>query len=251
MKKKNNLVAAVAAIIMVGAFGYPAYQMATPEEAQITLIAPKECRVGELVTFDASDSDMDNIAWSIFPPTTNFKIINEGKQAIFSAEQPGNFTVTVAVSNDKKVALTVTHLVVLGSDSLIPDIINVINSPVIPFSLKPQFEVPPLQPDEKEPQTLDIRSWSPQKPESNRISKMIKSLTDLVNMMEKDNFETKDEMVQATAWTMDRATQKDETWKPFIINFIKYLEGATSKSDCISRVNQVLQSLMKLQNATT
>ena len=252
MKKKKNLFTMLAAVIMVGAFGYPAYQMSQVDEAQISLVAPKECRVGELVTFDATDSDMDNIAWCIFPPTTNFRIINEGKQAIFSAEQPGDYTVTVAVANGKKVALTITHLHVLGSDSpLIPSLLdNVI--PSLLDNVAPrfkQFEVPPLQnPEQFDSQPLDIRSWLPQKPQARSIDRVVKSLTNLSNMMKRDNFETEGEMIQAVAWSMSRATQKNETWEPFIINFTKYLENATSKQDCINQVDQVLQGLI---NETT
>lgn len=83
-----------------------AFPVAGQDEAEdpgIVLQAPDDCEVGELVRFNAVDSNVDGLTWRIIPPTPDFEIIEAGRRAFFSArnESAGqSFLVIVAGAKD-------------------------------------------------------------------------------------------------------------------------------------------------------
>lgn len=90
---------------------------AEPDGAGIVLRAPDDCEVGELVRFDAADSDVTGLTWQILPSTPDFEIIEDGRRAFFSAraESAGqSFLVIVAGAKDGKPFLTHHTIDVIG-----------------------------------------------------------------------------------------------------------------------------------------
>jgi len=274
--KKSSAIGA-SAMIAVGFAAIIGFRLLDqPGENSISVNEPTQCRIGELVTLDAASSDFDSIVWTIDPETLNFKIINEGRQAIFSSEVPGEFVVTVATSKDNAVALAIVKLQVAGSLEIRGDIhlgpggvqgnirgvlpFGPAQLP-IPFGLKPKNDSieavvvpnpfgenvktfkfvpkPKLEP-------IDVSNWLPTN--QTRLGKVIKNLQTVDGLIDADRFESEDEITQAALWSVKRATNNSNTWKPFIVNYSNYLEKATSKQDCALRTKHVLQSL---KNATT
>lgn len=75
--------------------------------AEIKLEAPDSCVVGELVRFDATESDSEKLIWEIVPETPDFH--PKGKEAFFSGREGGEFLVIIAGTGP---ALR-THLIVV------------------------------------------------------------------------------------------------------------------------------------------
>lgn len=266
--KKKLLVILIPMLFLVGMAGVVFYKMYHPQKVQITLDVPEECKVGQLVVFDASKSQMDSIVWDISPKTFNFRIIDGGRKAIFSSEKVEDYTITVAIALNGKVNLVVTKLsvvpvividevidevvvidkVVEVIDEVVPEVID-----AIPDDIRKLIndQIRDLLPVKDEGSTIgplplpDIDSWLPPDVEPKQKGRIIKSLNILQNLMNRDKFETKDEMIQAATFSVNRATQEDEIWEPFVLNFAKFLEGSTSEENCIERVKYVLVNLEK------
>lgn len=273
MKKKITVVSAVVAFIacLITPIVHEQFQ-----KAEVILTAPLECRVGELITFDASGSKMDNITWNISPSTINFKIIDGGKQAIFSSEKIGDYVITVAVVNGKKVDLSIIELTVYSStppplinkdgvkdliDDKLPDsvkqVINLDQVKNLLDAVLPSEDENLLPPGiqlfdeiEDEEEQVDIRSWLLSK-DPILLKRIIKSLDILHKLMDQEKFETQDEMIQAMVWSIKRATHEDVAWEPFILNLSKYLENSDSKQDCIQKTKAVLTNLKRINNEKT
>ncbi len=276
MKKRVTIGSAIVAVVCL-IMTPPIYEGF--KKAEVNLSAPVECRVGELVVLDASESKMDSITWNIQPATTNFKIIDGGKQAIFSSEKIGNYVITVAVVNGKKVDLSITKLSVYGLSGELPlPIQKLINTDGIKSLIDEQIPAPVKQvinfdqvknmidtlvpndnrlpdgiqlfdttPDQCDPNDPDCcpkdeLPWLPQEPDP-PMARVIKSLNTLINLMDRGRFETDDEFVQAALWGVERATKDSEAWAPFAINFRKYLEESKSQSDSVQRIKNVLNGL--------
>ena len=71
-------------------------------EPTVSLIvkAPETCKVGEMVTIDATGSNADVFEWLVIPTTKNFRVITNGQEALFSAEEPGTFIFIIAATRD-------------------------------------------------------------------------------------------------------------------------------------------------------
>jgi hypothetical protein len=93
-------------------------------EAQVVLVAPSECRVGELVRLDVSESTADSFKWALVPDSEDFLVYDGGKRAVFSARVEGDHRFIVACAKDGTVDVMTFTIRVLGpppmpmSDSL-------------------------------------------------------------------------------------------------------------------------------------
>jgi hypothetical protein len=72
-----------------------------------------ECEVGELVRMTA-EGDVEGIRWEIKPATPDFEVIEDGRRALFSARQGGEFLIIVAAAKDGKPFLYYQTLTVDG-----------------------------------------------------------------------------------------------------------------------------------------
>lgn len=260
MKNKPFIITIVATVIaIVSGTSYYFYNK-SPELNTVSLEAPEVCKIGQLVVLDASMNEMDDITWDISPITFNFRIIDGGKKAIFSSEKAEDYTITVAIAYRDKVHLVITKLVVTSIDPdldstkiVLPGTIeNILPDPVkIVLPINPVKIVLPI-PDEDDPE-LNIVPWLPSdlNLDPSQITKIIKNLNILSNLIDKDRFETKDEIIQAVIWSIKRSTKEDEVWEPFTLNFLKYLENSISKQDCARKVKNILTHLERVKSAKT
>jgi len=85
------------------------------EDGGINLTAPIECEVGELVRFDARDSDVDALVWSIIPASEDFEMVDENRRAFFSARSPGEYLILIAGAKNGKAYLLHQTLTVTGT----------------------------------------------------------------------------------------------------------------------------------------
>ena len=90
-----------------------------PAEAQVVLIAPDSCRVGELVRLDVSDSTADSFQWVLVPEShPDFLTYDDGAKAVFSARAPGTYRFIVACAKGGTVDV-ITHVIkVIGPPDL-------------------------------------------------------------------------------------------------------------------------------------
>ncbi len=115
---------AVAAILLAVPGGSP--RIAGQDEIVIVvtdggiqLNAPIDCEVGELVRFDARESDVDALVWAIIPASDDFEMVDENRRAFFSARSPGKYLILIAGAKNGKAFLLHQTLTVTGT--AIPD----------------------------------------------------------------------------------------------------------------------------------
>lgn len=86
----------------------------TDPESPVQIVAPTEVRVGQLVRLEAASDVASGYSWRVLPPTENFKMIEDGNAAHFSAEigGPEQYTFIVAGVCDGS-ACTNTHSIVV------------------------------------------------------------------------------------------------------------------------------------------
>jgi len=78
----------------------------------IQLKAPLTCDVGELVRFDARDSEVDSLVWDTIPATNDFEVV--GLRAFFSARSGGEYRILIAGAKDGKAFLVHQKITVKG-----------------------------------------------------------------------------------------------------------------------------------------
>ena len=81
----------------------------------INVHAPMECEVGELVRFDARESEVDSLVWDIIPETEDFEIVDDGFRGFFSARAGGEYLLLIAGAKDGKAFLWHQSLRVRGA----------------------------------------------------------------------------------------------------------------------------------------
>lgn len=86
----------------------------TDPESPVQIVAPNEVRVGQLIRLEAVSDVAENYNWRVLPPTDNFKMIEDGDAAHFSAEAgvAERYTFIVAGVCDGA-ACTNTHSIVV------------------------------------------------------------------------------------------------------------------------------------------
>ena len=90
----------------------PVNPPAPPLEAKIVLKAPSSAvRVGELVRLDVSESTGDSFRWLLIPDSiTDWEVYAEGRKAVFSAREPGEYRFIVACALSDSVDV-LTHVI--------------------------------------------------------------------------------------------------------------------------------------------
>lgn len=85
------------------------------EKEIISLVAPIDCEIGELVVLDASASKAVSFEWKVKPKTPNFIIIENGKRAFFSSPRSGVFLFVVAGAKGDEVGCVLHEISVIGT----------------------------------------------------------------------------------------------------------------------------------------
>jgi hypothetical protein len=81
-------------------------------QARIELTAPETGRIGELIRFDLSESDVDSIKWLLVPGSADFETYNSGRNAVFSARVAGEYMFIIAAAKDGTVDV-ITHIITI------------------------------------------------------------------------------------------------------------------------------------------
>jgi len=84
------------------------------EKVILSLVAPNVCKIGELVTLDASASSAASFEWKIKPESLNFVVIENGKRAFFSSSENGDYIFFVAAAKENAVSCIIHSLRVEG-----------------------------------------------------------------------------------------------------------------------------------------
>lgn len=86
-----------------------------PISAAVEISAPAQAAVGELVVLSVEDSDASSFSWQVVPPTKHFMVIDNGRRAVFSAPNPGDYLFIVGAAKADSVDLKTHKLHVEGS----------------------------------------------------------------------------------------------------------------------------------------
>ncbi len=184
-----GLVGVLAGSHFIGSFSTP--------ECQITINGPELFQPGQLIILDASGSTATSLTWTILPFTTNFKVIDNGRQAIFTSNGEKKEYVVVVTGWLKGKAAQFIHTITLGYDS--------------------NIAVTDLQ--EK------IISWLPADRTYLETIKLAQAFNSIARIIENGTLVSADEIVEATAWsTSDALGDEVDKWKPFLKSLQEYLE---------------------------
>ena len=80
--------------------------MLWPQKTEIVINVPAAAGIGELVTLDASASTTP-FSWYFISEDADFKVIENGKKAVFCARKPGNYTFILTAANGSSVVKTI------------------------------------------------------------------------------------------------------------------------------------------------
>ena len=84
-------------------------------DAKIVLSAPITGLVGELIELDASKSSATSFTWRVIPGTSNFRIIENGRKALFCSGKPGTYLFILAAAKRDSVDCVVHRIVIKGA----------------------------------------------------------------------------------------------------------------------------------------
>ena len=84
-------------------------------DAKIILNAPDSGVIGELIELDASKSSATSFTWRVIPNTDNFKIIEDGRKAIFCSGRPGTYTFILSAAKRDTVDCIVHIIIIKGA----------------------------------------------------------------------------------------------------------------------------------------
>jgi len=87
---------------------------ADPNEITLVIDAPLKCKAGDLVVLSVEGSNAASFEWIVLPSTDNFLVIDEGRRAVFSCGESGEFIFIVAAAKGDQVKVLYHKLVVAG-----------------------------------------------------------------------------------------------------------------------------------------
>ncbi len=82
--------------------------------AKIVIKASSEAEMGQLVRLDVTASKAESFKWLLVPNSADFEVYDNGKRAVFSAREAGEYMFIVACAYKGTVAVT-THVVRVGN----------------------------------------------------------------------------------------------------------------------------------------
>jgi hypothetical protein len=82
--------------------------------AHITLKAPVNAKIGQLVVLDVSESVASTFKWELRSKNTNFLVIDNGKRAVFTAEVGGEYLFVVAAAKGDTIDVVIHTIKVAG-----------------------------------------------------------------------------------------------------------------------------------------
>lgn len=82
--------------------------------AKIIIKASNEAEIGQLIRLDVAASKAESFKWLLVPNSADFEVYDNGKRAVFSAREAGEYMFIVACAYKGTVAVT-THVVRVGN----------------------------------------------------------------------------------------------------------------------------------------
>ncbi len=166
------------------------------DDCKIALTAPDLFQPGQLIELDASASMATELAWGILPATANFKVIDDGKRAIFTGTGDQKvYTIIITGWRNGKL-VQIFHVLTLGYDS--------------------KIAVTDLQ--------KKIISWLPVDRTHDDVIKLAQAFNSIARIIENGTLTDPANIVEATAWSTSDALGKNaEQWEPFLKKLQEYL----------------------------
>lgn len=84
------------------------------EDISLVVEAPTKVKIGDLVVLSVEKSNAVSFEWIVLPSTDNFLVIDEGRRAVFSCGESGEFIFIVACAKGDDVRVKYHKLVVTG-----------------------------------------------------------------------------------------------------------------------------------------
>jgi len=100
------------AIVIATVWLSNAAKLPTGDTATVVIEAPAQIAVGQLATLDVSKSQATSFSWKVVPETKNFRVIDNGRQAVFSGTA-GEYLFIVAAALGDTVDVK-THKITIG-----------------------------------------------------------------------------------------------------------------------------------------
>jgi len=170
--------------------------------AKIVIHAPETAKVGELVRFDVSASKANSFKWILVPESVDFEVYSEGRRAVFSAREEGEYMFIVACAYEGTVDVK-THTVIVGKPGPDPS-----DYPKVP---RPDSEA-------------GVVEWIPYwcsltlRPRD-EVVRLAESFEGVAATIAAGVHTTPDEIIKATGEANRQALEDSvEEWKPFLLS---------------------------------
>lgn len=89
-------------------------EVTDPDAISLVIKAPAKVKAGDLVVLSVEESNAASFQWIVLPSTDNFLVIDQGRRAVFSCGEAGEFIFIVAAGKDDDVRVLYHKLVVTG-----------------------------------------------------------------------------------------------------------------------------------------
>lgn len=190
----------------------------TPE---ITLKAPSDYEIGELIYLDASESDVDSLTWEIWPPSPNFKIIENRKKAVLSS--PDYIDYLIIISGCK--GSEVTSMIYLLSPRILeaePEL-----APLEPYPIEIPFEIEILPLPGPDPAfEAEVLGWLPKDRTELTTRRLAENFEIIADLIDDGIIANIGEALKQTTVFNRKIIENDKTqiWVPFFSKLENYLE---------------------------
>ena len=166
-------------------------------EQQLIVKAPETCVIGEMVTIDATASNCDSFEWKIIPETTDYRIIANKQEVLFTSRTAGKYIFIVAGTRDG----------ILMPLKVITIIVEA-RTPLVPIIVDNAF-------------TIKVKNWLPANADPIILEKLAKSFERVASA----GHEEVTDLVKITALSNRGILGSQlEEYKPFLIAFSNHLK---------------------------
>ena len=165
-------------------------------EMQLIVKAPETCVIGEMVTIDVTASNCDTFKWKVIPETTDFRVITNGQEALFTSRSPGKYIFVIAGTRDG-ILMPLKAITIIVERSIAPLII-----------IDNTF-------------TIKVKNWLPANASPEILEKLAKSFERVASVGHKEVAD----LVKITALSNRGILGSQlEEYKPFLIAFSNHLK---------------------------
>ena len=189
------------------------------KELSLKVDGPRTYQVGALLVLDASESNVRDLKWSIFPSTANFSV--NGMKAYFSSPNKETYTIVLSGTDGVKIDALVLRIKYA--------------------EIKVKVEV-------VDPFVALLTHWLPDDVKTFATQRLAQSFRSVAAISD-SSFDNVEAMLLATAYSNRVALGDDlSTWQPFLDSLADRLENNPPKSvkDLAVKWNTIADMLGKL-----